>query len=506
MTTAWTEKPPGVGRAEGDAAAPSGVRMRRNASALAGGQLVTWTMTLLWTLVVPRALGPAGLGIFVAALSVSGVFGIVLGLGTRTYLVREIVMDRTAAPGLVGSAIVLRLALTPIFAVAVVVYAWLAGQDHEEVLVLYLVAAATALTLLAEPMQAGFQAIERMKYLAYSDVINKSSQGLLGIALVLVGFRTVGIAATMAVVAGLVIALNAFWLRRFLAIDLRTSVRRLADMARESAAYWAFGVFSMLYLWIDTIMLSLMTDQKVVGWYGAPIRLFQTLMVIPVLTSTVWLPRLVAAFKESPGRLHQTARVPLELVLLLSVPISAGTAMLADPGIHLLYGSAYAKAVPVMIILGFCFPPMYLNIVLSTIVVAAKRQMAWTKVMALATVLNPPLNLVLIPLTEHRYGNGAIGAAISLLLTELIIVAVGFAIVGPGVLDRPAIRRCALATIASAAMFGVAFVARPLGTPIAIAAGCLTLVILTLTLRIATPEELALARGALMRMRSRRAA
>ena len=46
---------------------------------------------------------------------------------------------------------------------------------------LYLAAAATILTLLAEPMQAGFQAIERMEYLAYSDVINKSSQGLLGV-------------------------------------------------------------------------------------------------------------------------------------------------------------------------------------------------------------------------------------------------------------------------------------------------------------------------------------
>ena len=32
-------------------------RMRRNVSVLAGAQLITWTMTLAWTLVVPRALG-----------------------------------------------------------------------------------------------------------------------------------------------------------------------------------------------------------------------------------------------------------------------------------------------------------------------------------------------------------------------------------------------------------------------------------------------------------------
>jgi O-antigen/teichoic acid export membrane protein len=477
--------------------------MRRNVTALASGQLITWTMAFLWTFVVPRALGPAGLGILVAALSVSGVLGIVLGLATKMYLVREIVMDRPAASKLVGTATVLRLLLTPVFAVAVVVYAQLAGYGHEEKVVLYLAATATALTLLAEPMQAGFQAIERMQYLAYSDVINKSSQGLLGIALVLVGFRATGIVATSAAVAGVVVLLNAFWLRRFLRLDLRTSAGRLVDMAKESAAYWAFGVFSMLYLWIDTIMLSLMTNAEQVGWYGAPIRLFQTLMFIPVVMATVWLPRLVSAFKESPERLLATARVPLELVLLASAPICAGTAVFADPVIHLLYGSQYAEAVPVMVILGFCIPPMYMNILLSQVVVAAKRQMDWTKVMVLATVVNPPINFVLIPWTEHRYGNGAIGAAISLLVTELILVAVGFVIVGPHVLDRRAIRRCILAIVASAAAWAIAYAARPLGTPVQFAAGGATLVGLALVLRIATPEELALLRAAVPRLRRR---
>ena len=56
---------------------------------IAGGQLLTWSMTLLWTLVVPRALGPAGMGSIVTAWSVTGILGIVLGLGTRNYLVRE---------------------------------------------------------------------------------------------------------------------------------------------------------------------------------------------------------------------------------------------------------------------------------------------------------------------------------------------------------------------------------------------------------------------------------
>jgi O-antigen/teichoic acid export membrane protein len=505
-TRAWTESPPpGFTLAEpetevGAGPAERGSPIGRNIAALAGGQLITWAMTLIWTLVVPRALGPAGMGLIVAAWSVTGILGVVLGLGTRTYLVREMVVNRSDAPRLVGTAIVLRLLLAPLFAVAVIVYAQLASYGSEGTLVLYLVATAAILTLLAEPMQAGFQALERMEYLAYSDVINKTGQSLLGVGLALLGFRAVGITASWVVVAGSVIVLDVIWVRRYLRVELRTSLRRLANMARHSFAYWAFGVFFLIYLWIDSVMLSLMTRPEVVGWYGVPTKLFQSLMFLPVVVSTAWLPRLVSGFEESPQRLRQAAKAPLELVLVLSLPICAATAIAAGPIIHLLYGPAYDQAVPVMIILGLTIPPMYLNIMLNQVLVAAKRQTSWTWVMAGATVVNPLLNAVLIRVTESRYDNGAIGAAISLLLTELLIVGVGLIIVGHDVVDRSSVRRGIVAVTASAAMWGAAYSARPLGTAFSMAAGVTTFVLLAAVFRLVTPEEMGLARAGLTRV------
>ena len=475
-------------------AAPS---VGRNFTALAAGQLVTWTMTLLWTIVVPNALGPSGLGLLVTALAVTGVFSILLGLGTRNYLVREIVVDRTRAPSLVGTGIVLRLLLAPVFAGAVFVYAQFANYGHEGTLVLYLVTLAAILTLLAEPMLAGFQAIEQMKYLAFSDVINKSAQGLVGIALVFLGFRAVGLAASMAVIAAVVFVLDTYWLRRFFPLDLRATWSRMVRMLRESVAYWAFGLFFMIYLWIDSMLLSLLTSSEVVGWYGVPMRLFQTLMFFPVLLSTAWLPRLVSAYEESPSRLHKEARKPLELALLLSAPICAATAILAGPVIHLLYKPEFDSSIPVLIILGLCLPPMYLNIMLNQVLVAAKRQVLWTWVMAGATVVNPLLNLALIPLTEHRYGNGAIGAALSLLLTEALIVIAGAVIVGRDVVDRILLRRGAFVALAAGAMWGAAYLARPFGAVAAIVVGALTFAAVARVTRVVTSEDIELVRSAI---------
>jgi O-antigen/teichoic acid export membrane protein len=478
-------------------------RLARNVGALASGQAVTWTMTLVWTLIVPRALGPVGLGLVVSALSVSGVLGIVLGLGTRNYVMREIVVRPQAGPKLVGTAIVMRIVLAPIVACGAVAFAQLAGYGHERAVVLYLAAAMTVLTLLAEPMQAAFQALERMQYLAYADIFNKSAQSLIGIALVLVGFKAVGVVANMAIIAGVMSLLLALWLRRFMHIDLRTNFRMITKVARESLAYWAFGVFGMVYLWIDTIMLSLMTSAQEVGWYGAPTRLFQTLMFLPVLLSTAWLPRLVAAHEEGGGHLLGTARKPLELVLVLSVPIAAGMAMAAGPLVDVVYGSAFSEAVPATVILAICIPPMYLNIMLSSVLLAAKRQVVWTWVMAAAAVANPIFNLVLIPATQRHYGNGAIGAALSLLLTEIVMVVFGFMMVGRHVFDRNAVKRCLLATLASGAMWGAAYAARPMGAAASLAAGIATFTVLVLALRIATPEEVAALQAGLGRLRKR---
>jgi O-antigen/teichoic acid export membrane protein len=469
-------------------AAPEARSVGRNLSSLAGGQLVTWGVTLLWTLVVPRALGPAGWGIFVSALSVSGVAGIVLGLGTRSYLVREIVVNRPESSSLIGTAIVLRLALAPIFAGCVIGYVLLAQPTGQARLVLFLVAMSTLLTLLVEPLQAGFQAMERMQYLAYSDVISKSAQAVSGIVLCVLGFRAVGIAANVAVVAAAVIVLNVVWLRRLLHIEWRTTVQLVLRMARQSLPYWVFGVCSLIYLWIDTILLSLMTRPEVVGWYGAPTRLFQTLMFIPVLISTAWLPRLVAAFEDGEERLHAAARLPLETVLVLSVPVAAVTAIMASPMVHLLYGDAYANAVPVMVILGLCVPPMYANIIMATIVIAKKRQIAWTWIMAGATVVNPPMNLLLIPFAERHYNNGAIGAAIALLLTELLVATGGYLLVGRSVFGRHEARRCGLAVAASAAMCVAFYAVHPLGLLPAVAAAGVTLLGVARLVGLVTPE------------------
>jgi O-antigen/teichoic acid export membrane protein len=160
--------------------------------------------------------------------------------------------------------------------------------------------------------------------------------------------------------------------------------------------------------------------------------------------------------------------------------------------------------VPVMVILGLCIPPMYLNIMLAQVLIAMNRQVVWTWVMAATTVVNPLFNIGLIPWTQHHYGNGAIGAAISLLLTEFVCVGAGYVLIGRLVFNWGSVKRMTLGVGIAAAMWAVGYeLEQVVGWVPALIAAALTFPLLAALLRLFTAEELAMIRSGLTKARNK---
>jgi O-antigen/teichoic acid export membrane protein len=463
--------------------------LKQNIAALSAGQLFTWAMTLSWTLVVPRLLGAGQVGLIITGMSIANILQLLLGAGTANYITREIVVSPERAARLVSAATLGRLALFPVFAGATFAWSLVAGYGSHENVVLYLCSAATAVTLLSEPILSYFQATERMQYMALGNVINKTSQGLGGIVLVVLGFGALGFAWCWVVTASLVVVLCIRWIQRYVSVRWRTSWHDIRDVARGSAIYWTGGVFFTIYAWIDTAMLSVMTTPKVVAWYGVPMRLWGTMLVIPSIFSTAWLPRMVKAHQQSKDELISVSRAPIELVFLMSLPIATLVAIGATPVIHTIYGSSYDPAVGVLVILGLNLIPMYLNIMLAQICIASKRFVTWTWLMVGASVFNPVINLFLIPLTQHRYGNGAIGAAIALALTEVAIDIAAIALVGRKIIGLSTLWRGLRMAVPCGAAWLASYLLRHTPGIVGLSAGALVLVVLVVCVGITAPER-----------------
>ncbi len=471
-----------------EAGRPAAVLVR-NVGVLAGSQAITWCAGVAWALFVPRALGANGTGVFTLSVAASGILTVLIGLGMRPLLVREISVDGARAARLIPAAVYLRGFLAIPMLALLALFSRSGNFDQEQVIALYLGWAVCVLYVLFEPVQAALQGIEKMKYLAYSDILTKTCVNLFSVVLVVLGLRAIGLLTLSVATLTVVLLLHVAWMRKYFSTDWSVRPVEIWDLARASLPYLGFALFFTFYLWIDSLMLSVMTPSRVLGWYGLPTKLFGTLMFLPVILSTVWLPRLAAAHLRGGRSLVEAAQAPLQIVLSLSLPIFVGVILISDHLIAFLYGADFKQSVPVMIVLALCVPPMYLNIMVNQILIASRRQMVWTKAMGVACVVNPVANLLLIPYWQGAHGNGAVGAAIGLLITELVLAAIGIAVIRD-CFNRALLSRVARAAAATAGMAVAVLAARRFGLAPAILAGVVVYPMLGIPLRVFSRDEI----------------
>jgi peptidoglycan biosynthesis protein MviN/MurJ (putative lipid II flippase) len=87
----------------------------------------------------------------------------------------------------------------------------------------------------------------------------------------------------------------------------------------------------------------------------------------------------------------------------------------------------------------------------------------WVRLAIIAAVLNPTLNLILIPVTDHAYANGAIGAAIATGLTETFMLVGGLRLLPFSLLDRDRVLYVLRVVVAGAIMAPVVWLLRDVG-------------------------------------------
>jgi O-antigen/teichoic acid export membrane protein len=482
------DAPPANATESVDAPRPNTVRLARSISILTVGQIVTWIATLTWTVIVPRRLGSAEMGIYTLGLAASGVLLVLVGLGLRPLLVREIASNPERAPQLIGTGIVLR-AIFCLPALAVTLVITLVGPFHGvEGTAVFLGWCMTVFAVISEPIAAGFQAMEKMRYLTYSTIFTKTLSTVSGIALVLFGVKAIGLLLAYVVIGAVLTVLVLIWSRPHFGIDWRIKRSELRRLFIASLPYWSFVAFFTIYLWIDSLMLGAMTSTTVLGWYGLPTQLFGTLMFVPTVLSTAWLSQLVRAHKGGAESLVQAARPAIEFVLVLSLPVCVGAVLVAAPLVRLLYGPDFTESIPVFALLSLCVPPMYLNIMANQLMIARNQQMVWTKMMALASLINPALNLALIPYFQRTRGNGAIGASIAMVVTEMVLAVIGFVLVRD-TFTRNSVMRVLRAAVATALMAGIVVLALRAGLVAGIVSGMVSFPLFAGLLGVLTAAE-----------------
>jgi O-antigen/teichoic acid export membrane protein len=472
----------------------AGTRMKviaRNMMWLMLSQIATWAVSMVLLIIVPQRLGDVDFGRISLAVAFVSFFGLVAGLGTSTFIVKTTARDPSRMGVYVFNALAMNVLLVTVLSAVAVGTAHVLGYPYETIVIIGVSCLGMAFVTFNSTLVAGLQGEQRMGKPAAWAVVQQYVS--CGIALAVLAEHKGVIAFVLAQNCTYVIPLvaNGIQLWPRLREDAHIDLHLWKGITLGGLPFLLWNGILLIYGSIDTPMLAAMAGNATVGWYALAYRWVGVPTFLASIVVTAVLPSLSAHGAEISPFFINLANRALRLVFIIGAPIAAGIALVANDVVALLhYPSSFSHAVPLMRILALHIPIVGVDMVLGIVLIASDRQKQWVIVGCLAAVLNPLLNLVAIPMSIRMFGNGAIGASIITVATELFMMAGAIYLRPRGVLDKATasfLLRCALASLP---MIPAVLAFDSAWLPVKIAVGAILYALASLALRTVSVREL----------------
>lgn len=382
------------------------------------GQVVTWTSTLILTIAYGRFLGDVKFGELYFAITFALLIGVPIVDGFNRQLTRDVAQEPDKALRYFSNTILIKIVLWFVLYGIILLLAWLLGYNAE----VRILVAISGITLLSSSITTTFSSLHyaegQVIYPVVGTVLEKGLSALFGFLLLKNGAGVLTMAYVLlggSLTSGI---WQAFWFFKLVGTSFVIDKATILDLLRKGIPFLAYGVLGVIYYRLDVVLLSLMTNDAVVGWYGAGYRLFDTMAFLPSLViTTIMYPIFSKLTLTSMTDLKLAIEKSMNFLLFSVVPTATIMIVAAPNIIGFLYHRAeFVHAVPALQWLAPGLIFLYINMVLTTILVSTGQEKKITLMAAVALVFNLGLNLILIPRYQHA------GAALATSLTELLFI------------------------------------------------------------------------------------
>lgn len=398
-----------------------------NTGAQVFGKAITASITLVVTLLIGRALGPAGYGEFTKIFVFVGYFYTLADFGLNTIFIKLAKDDHLS---LLRILIGLRIVLGLVLATTAIIISFLLPYDQIQntgfsplVKIGIIIASATIITQsLFITANAHFQKILRYDLSTVAAVIGYLV--ILAITLVVnaAGGQLLGYVAAYAL-GGLTLVLVAFWLitkRANRLILPKFSPLQSFNLVKRSLPVGAALIFNLIYFRIDVFILASYRPSEEVGLYGLSYQFFEAALAIPIFFANSIYPLLTKLYSSS--RLEFKKQVGSWLKILIGISfLLAIVLILIAYLIPALYDQRFAGSVRALQILAVGLPFFFISALLWHILIIYNKQKYLTVIYAVGAIFNITANLIFIP--QYGYLAAATITVISEGLIMLLLAA-----------------------------------------------------------------------------------
>lgn len=364
-------------------------------------------------LLAARMMEPSGFGLFCNAFSISMVFLTFSDLGLNQLSIRDVARDHSRAERYLGNTLTWK-AILSVLAFGLLALTSFVIRGDEPLLrgVVVVMGLSIMLRFFTLTGRCFMQGFERFDIESLAVLIEQVLLVLFGTLVLMLGYGVLYFALAFLVTRCIGIAVSYTLLRRLVRVKPRFEPRFLFEKQVEAIPIGVvFGIL-MIYLHMDTLVLSSIATNADVGMYNSAFKIYNGLFMLPSILCTVLLPRLSHVHHASRHEFRGIMIKGVAVLLVASLPITIVGTLFSKQFIVFLFESDYAPAALPMAILFVTLTVSFQVWLLRTMYVATDRQRPLMIFYLAALGLRVAADLVLIP--RH----GITGAAVATLITE----------------------------------------------------------------------------------------
>ena len=391
-------------------------RISKNISVLFISQMLSYILGFFTLMYSARYLGVEEFGTLSLALAFTGIFSISMDLGLSTLTIREVARNKNLAKEYIANISFIKIILAIITFSLIYLIVHLLGYDQQTMQVIYIITLYTIFTTFSQLFYAVFQAYEKMEYQSLGTILS-SILLIIGVFLAIYfKFNIIQFSLVYIISGALILIYSLFvYSQKFFLPKIRFNINLWKTLIKESWPFAITGISINLYLWTDSIILSLIQGSAAVGLYNASYKLILVLLFIPIVFNNALFPLMSQYYISSKESLKLTFEKLFKIMILVAIPIGIGTVIIANKIIIIIYGEEFIGAIIALQILIWSTVLIFLRSPFERLLESSNKQLSVTKIFIIGAIFNISLNIIIVPTFSY------VGSALITVLTDALV-------------------------------------------------------------------------------------
>lgn len=397
----------------------------KNTAFITTALILQKVIAFVYFTLIARNIGAEGTGKYFFAMSFTTVFVVFIDLGLTQVLIREGAKAREKLQKFFSSVIFTKIFFGIITYIATVITINALGYPVETKQLVYLSAVTMVFDSIHLTIYGVMRAIGNLKYEAYAITLSQFATLILGSIFLYTGKPLIFLILAFTIPSFLNVCYASLVLFKKYKISLRPVWDKevLIFFAKIAVPFALTAIFSRIYSYVDSIILSKLVGDAQVGWYSVPYKITFSFQFIPLALVASLYPKFSEYFVSDKKWLVHIFEQGVKYLLIMVFPVVVGISILSKDIILSIYTTEYINSIlPLQILLGgLVFS--YMAFPIGSFLNACNKQTIQTVIVFVIMVINIILNFIFIP----RYG--VVGAAISSFVSNFLLAGWGYIII-----------------------------------------------------------------------------